>query len=263
LIVLGDVLQDKVRNLELALSHLEAISAARIDEVITLTQKEIAAVKAEKEGIQGTLCAAQTDLAMCEQMKAQIAEYQGLEELCNSEVQKLQARVKSLTETQEVLQSSLDNSRAREAELQAALQSATATSSSTDAAAASGAAVGEGDSGNGATSSGSNREQLQLLLSVSQSRVADLQRELANSSANINDLIMEIETVSGEEAKARAQGARLQKQIAECQSMQRVALEENLHLQNHIEDLKMNHQDVETRYAGGYWFCIRCCYPVC
>jgi hypothetical protein len=58
---------------------------------------------------------------------------------------------------------------------------------------------------------------------------------------------MEIETVSGEEAKARSQGARLQKQIAECQGMQRVALEENLHLQNHIEDLKMNQKDIETR----------------
>jgi TolA-binding protein len=116
--VQSDLLQDKVRNLELALSHLEAISAARIDEVVTLAQKEIATHKAEKDAAHTTLCTLRTDLALTEQMKTQLAEYTSLEELRANEVQMLQARVKALSENQQLLQNSLDASRAREDELQ-------------------------------------------------------------------------------------------------------------------------------------------------
>ncbi len=67
------MLQDKVRNLELALSHLEAISAARIDEVITLTQKEIAAVIMEIETVSGKEAKARAQGA---RLQKQIAECQ-------------------------------------------------------------------------------------------------------------------------------------------------------------------------------------------
>ncbi len=91
------------------------------------------------------------------------------------------------------------------------------------------------------------RSDFQLLVDHSRARVDDLEKELQNASSNINDLIMEIETVATEEAKTRAQNGRLLQQIAECQSMQRVALEENLRLQNQIEDLRASNRDVETK----------------
>ena len=265
-----------MRNLELALSHLEAISAARIDEVIALTQKEISTAKAEKDSVQATLCSLQADATMIEQLKTQLAEFQNIGELCNSEVSKVQQRVRHLTETQAVLQSSLDASRAREAELEQALTSKAMAETSEDdnngvvTAAQDDATKPHSRSGsledgeermdmdtsaNGLSSATSaaapskplKRSDYQLLVDHSRARVDDLEKELQNASSNINDLIMEIETVATEEAKTRAQNGRLLQQIAECQSMQRVALEENLRLQNKIEDLRSSNRDVETK----------------
>jgi len=255
-----------VRNLELALLHLEAISAARIDEVVTLTQKEIAATKADKDAVQATLASLQADVTMIEQLKTQLAEYQGLGELCNSEVAKLQTRVKQLSETQAVLQGNLEQSRGREE----ALEQALATKAANDALLQSvavevvEAVETKAHSRSGSMEEGEERMEVeipipapapkailpadyQLLVDQSKARVDDLQKELQNSSSNINDLIMEIETVAAEELKARAQGTRLLQQITECQSMQRVALEENLRLQNQIEDLRASNRDAEAK----------------
>ncbi len=261
----------------IALSHLEAISAARIDEVITLTQKEISNAKAEKDAVQATLCSLQADATMIEQLKTQLIEFQNIGELCNSEVSKVQQRVRHLTETQVVLQSSLDASRAREMELEQTLTSkATAETSeegnTIDAVAAAdnstkphtrSGSLEEGEermevdtTADGPSSTTTTtttpskplkRSDFQLLVDHSRARVDDLEKELQNASSNINDLIMEIETVATEEAKTRAQNGRLLQQIAECQSMQRVALEENLRLQNQIEDLRASNRDVETK----------------
>lgn len=267
-----------MRNLELALSHLEAISAARIDEVITLTQKEIATVKTDKEAIQATLCSLQADLIMTEQLKKQLAEFQGMGELCSSEVSKLQSRVRQLTDTQSVLQNNLDSSRNREEELLQALASKAAAETPEEgtllveevatAADISTRSAEAGHSRSGSMEEGEERMEVevkdesetaappakivkrsdyQLLLDLSKARVDDMQKELQNSSSNINDLIMEIETVVSEEVKARTQGSRLLQQITECQSMQRVALEENLRLQNQIEDLRASNRDAESR----------------
>lgn len=266
-----------MRNLELALSHLEAISAARIDEVIALTQKEISAAKAERDTVQATLCSLQADATMIEQLKTQLAEFQNIGELCTSEVNKVQQRVRHLTETETVLQSNLDASRAREAELEQALSNkAAAETADEDTPETEEVVAAADDSTKSHTRSGSleegeermdvdtsvdgaasmavtapvkpvKRSDYQLLVDHSRARVDDLEKELQNASSNINDLIMEIETVATEETKTRAQNGRLLQQIAECQSMQRVALEENLRLQNQIEDLRVSNRDVETK----------------
>lgn len=245
--------------MELALLHLEAISAARIDEVISLTQKEIASVKADKDTVQSTLCSLQADVTMIEQLKTQLNEYQGMGELSSSEVNKLQTRVKQLTETQAVLQSNLDQSRAREETLEQALASKTASETAPYSAHEE---ETKPHSRSGSMEEGEERGEVevlpvpvktivpadyQLLVDQSRARIEDLQKELQNSSSNINDLIMEIETVASEEVKARAQGIRLLQQITECQSMQRVALEENLRLQNQIEDLRVSNRDAEAK----------------
>jgi len=84
-------------------------------------------------------------------------------------------------------------------------------------------------------------------LKQSQERLEDMQAELDNAKRNITDLIMEIEAVSAEENNARLQNGRLLVQISDCQSMQRVALEENLKLQNEVEHLKNSRADIEAK----------------
>lgn len=78
-------------------------------------------------------------------------------------------------------------------------------------------------------------------------RLQDVQAELADARRNINDLIMEIETVALEESTIRNQNARLLSQVADCQSMQRTALEENLKLQNQIETIKSARVESEAK----------------
>ena len=212
--------------------------------------------------MQATLASLQADVTMIEQLKTQLAEYQGLGELCHSEVAKLQTRVKQLTETQAVLQSNLEQSRGREEALEQALATKAATDVQLQSVAVEVVEM-KTHSRSGSMEEGEERMEedapapvpakvilpadYQLLVDQSKARVDDLQKELQNSSSNINDLIMEIETVAAEELKARAQGTRLLQQITECQSMQRVALEENLRLQNQIEDLRASNRDAEAK----------------
>ena len=74
-----------------------------------------------------------------------------------------------------------------------------------------------------------------------------MERELSDARSNVDDLILEIETVANDESKARHQCFDLLKQISEYQAMQRIALEENLHLQDSIDDLKSSSKDIETK----------------
>ena len=90
----------------------------------------------------------------------------------------------------------------------------------------------------------------QAQLKQNQERMEDMQAELEDGKRNINDLIMEIESVAAEESNARMQNSRLLAQIAESQSMQRGALEENLKLQNQLEKLKSGRADFEAGYPN-------------
>lgn len=90
----------------------------------------------------------------------------------------------------------------------------------------------------------------QAQLKQNQERMEDMEAELEDGKRNINDLIMEIESVATEESNARMQNSRLLAQIAESQSMQRGALEDNLKLQNQLEKLKSGRADLETGYLN-------------
>jgi len=208
-------------------------------------KKEIAAAKQQSEALQQTLCSAQADLQVTGQQKTQLAEYQAMEALCNSEVRKLQGELKMLSDSQALLQEHLTKSRERELALEQRLNDTVGGGS--------GAAmdVSQNESKvaeevavkveSGATDSTAQQQ------SVYVQQIAELHSELADARNNINDLISEIEAVAAEEVKARTQSGRLLRQIAEYQSMQRAALEENLRLQNQIEDIKMRHSDTETK----------------
>lgn len=94
----------------------------------------------------------------------------------------------------------------------------------------------------------------QAQLKQNQERMEDMQAELEDGKRNINDLIMEIESVATEESNARMQNSRLLAQIAESQSMQRGALEDNLKLQNQVEKLKSGRVDLEAGYKKPFRF---------
>lgn len=217
----GEALQEKVRNLEIALHQVETVSAARMADMATICERDVATAKAQTETLRTQLFSMQADLAVTAQLKTQLTEYQAMEGLCSGEVRKLQNELKMLTETQAVLRDNLEKSRARETALQSQVQQQTQNATVDDAIAAA--------------------------TTTANPLLEELQRELEDARSNINDLILEIDGVAAEELKARTQSGRLLRQIAEYQGMQRVALEENLRLQNQIEDIRVKHAEAESK----------------
>jgi chromosome segregation ATPase len=259
--------------LEVALAHLEALSAARIDEVVAITQKELDSVRAERDAAQASMVSLQADAEMGAQLMKQLAGFRALEELCKSDVSKLQHKVQVLQETHAVLQTSLERSRQRESALEKELlllrsqllghegartAGAGCSSETTDAVGAVAAAAAAADGSSNKNSSGCSGsgadsgavDACQKLVEQSQQRVEDVERELNDARSNINDLIAEIETVASEGDQARTQSSALVQRIAECQNMQRVALEENLRLHSQIDDLKQREEEYTAKYVG-------------
>lgn len=79
-------------------------------------------------------------------------------------------------------------------------------------------------------------EIVSQLLSQAQARCKELENELADAKANMDELIVEIEAVANEEEKMRQQNTRLLKQITEGHNVHKAVLQENLRL----------HQDITT-----------------
>ena len=92
-------------------------------------------------------------------------------------------------------------------------------------------------------------EQLPITTSLSsaQIRVREVQAELKDAHASINDLILEIETVTAEEVKSREQAARVLRLVSEGQDGQRAICEENLKLQDQLAQLKQKHSTLEDK----------------
>lgn len=256
-------MQDKVRDLELALTELEAVSISRIEEVVEVTAKEIASVKAERDALKTTLSSSNADIIMADHLRRQLADYESVKELCIHEVSTLQSQVRMLTETNQVLRVNLEKTRRRESSMEEQLlvfdRNAAATAdkeallvvaSSLNSECADRSVPTDemivGNNNNEESQVNSVRVS-ELVVKQSQERILDLERELSDARSNVDDLILEIETVANDESKARHQCFDLLKQISEYQAMQRIALEENLHLQDSIDDLKSSSKDIETK----------------
>ncbi len=84
-------------------------------------------------------------------------------------------------------------------------------------------------------------------LSTAQARVHDVQTELKDAHASINDLILEIEAVTAEEVKSREQAARVLRLVSEGQDGQRAICEENLRLQDQLAQLQQKHSTLEDK----------------
>lgn len=238
-----------MRNLETALMQVEAVSKARLEELMTITEKEIATVRSQKDALQTTLFSTQADLAVTGQLKTQLAEYQAMEGLCNSEVKKLHNELKMMTDTQTMLRRHLAESKERELALESRLQQSQGHLHEAVVTMEEGSGLDQCEAkDDGPAAPIAVRSAAAVPTQpVSAHHVVDLQQELDDARNNINDLISEIEAVAAEEVKARSQSGRLLRQIAEYQSMQRVALEENLRLQNQIDDIKVKYTETESR----------------
>jgi hypothetical protein len=255
-------LQDKVRDLELALTELEAVSISRIEEVVEVTAKEIASVKAERDALKTTLSSSNADIIMADHLRRQLADYESVKELCIHEVSTLQSQVRMLTETNQVLRVNLEKTRRRESNMEEQLlvfdrnaaaadkEALLVVASSLNSECADRSVPTDeiivGNNNNEESKVDSVRVA-ELVVKQSQERILDLERELSDARSNVDDLILEIETVANDESKARHQCFDLLKQISEYQAMQRIALEENLHLQDSIDDLKSSSKDIETK----------------
>jgi len=254
-------LQDKVRDLELALTELEAVSISRIEEVVEVTAKEIASVKAERDALKTTLSSSNADIIMADHLRRQLADYESVKELCIHEVSTLQSQVRMLTETNQVLRVNLEKTRRRESSMEEQLlvfdrnaaadkEALLVVASSLNSECADRSVPTDEmivDNNNNEESKVDSVRVAELVVKQSQERILDLERELSDARSNVDDLILEIETVANDESKARHQCFDLLKQISEYQAMQRIALEENLHLQDSIDDLKCSSKDIETK----------------
>jgi len=255
-------LQDKVRDLELALTELEAVSISRIEEVVEVTAKEIASVKAERDALKTTLSSSNADIIMADHLRRQLADYESVKELCIHEVSTLQSQVRMLTETNQVLRVNLEKTRRRESSMEEQLlvfdrnaaaadkEALLVVASSLNSECADRSVPTDEmivDNNNNEESKVDSVRVAELVVKQSQERILDLERELSDARSNVDDLILEIETVANDESKARHQCFDLLKQISEYQAMQRIALEENLHLQDSIDDLKSSSKDIETK----------------
>lgn len=214
-------MQAKVANLEIALQQVEQVSKTRMNELLAITEKEISTFKGQYEALQVKYSSAQADLAVTNQLKTQLAECQTIESLRTAEMKLLQNKLRMVTDSQSLLQENLAKSQERELELKKHL--AEASSNSSEAAAVAEAVAAE--------------SQL----------VVDLKRELEDARNNINEFILEIASITEDEVKARTQSERIATQISDYQSMQRVALEENMRLQDQIDLIKARSAEMESK----------------
>ena len=228
LITEGIALQDRVADLEEALLKVEAISKSKCAEITAATEREIQRIDGEKKAAESALYTARAELAGTNQLKQQVGELQSLESTFRGDCARLQQYVATLTASQEALQRHLATTRIRECELEKKL--------AIDGQAAS-------DASSGADSDGIR----QLALTQAQARARETQLELDNARNQMNDLILEIESVTVEDGKSRVQSERVLRQMTDSQSMQRDVLDENLRLHDQISELYRKQSDVSGR----------------
>lgn len=219
-------LQDKVSNLELGMQQLEIACAAKCREAAGMAELEIKSMRSARDAMQSSLFRANSELAINAQLKTQVAELQTLEAAQRAEAVKMFEKIRVLSESQEMLQAHLAASRARELALEGQLGA---------------------NGGEGATASQNDVE-------AAQARAAEALKELEHARASINDLILEIDSVSAEEAKAREQTARVLRSMSESQSSHKNLTEDNMRMHDQIAELQRRHMDMENRCVAREWY---------
>lgn len=239
--------QEHITNLEASLALLERTASLRMDEVVEVTKRELQRVRGETVAVQQKMAESQADLNMVAHLKTNLAELEKQQASYQREELSLSQQLTQLRESKAQLEKHIQKSRDREVLLEKMAGIEIARVSAAKAKAAEDAREeGEereiGKGGDPAVAFAANA----VLVQTSQQRLQDMQGEIDNQKACINDLIAEIEALSAGETDMRDQNARILQQVTESQSLQRVALEDNVKLRNEIEDLKIA-IDIESK----------------
>jgi chromosome segregation ATPase len=162
---------------------------------------------------------------------------QTIHDTSKSKLDKLTERLKSHETTISLLESHLASSKQREEALELSLKAIADAPSQEGNTKPSHSRVEEEEEG--VVHEDKEQQSSQLisqLLTNSQSRCRELEGQLADAKANMDELIVEIEGVATEEERTRTQNSRLLKQISEGHNVHKAVLQENLRL----------HQDITT-----------------
>lgn len=239
-----DLLKEK-HHLQSTLLIVEKAAMDQVQAVTNATQQEIQRINHENQSIQQKVVEMQALHTISVQMNSQCQELIAIEEIRTRKINQLERNIENLTAEKEQLQRHLDQSRARERELETAIAANTTgvspTGSSTAESKPDGHHHAEGEP------LPTNVQALQTMLSARQKRYQDIDKELTDSKSNVNDLILELETISGEETRSREQNERLLKQLSESQALQRDALEENLRLNEQMAEMKKSVKETDSK----------------
>jgi chromosome segregation ATPase len=235
-------LQEKIKDLEFAFTQVETISAKRVSDVVTALEKEFTQLKSEKSGLEMKLKTLQPTDQVEGQWKKLSQDYQSIEEMRNNKIITLENELKTLQETNSQLLKNTEKARKRERYLESVIMHYSLP-------------LPESARPKPTKPSETSEEAEKLrvdqitqqLVKQAQERTTDLEKELTQVKANVDDLINEIEGMSNSEASTRAQSEGLLKQIHESQTIQQAVFEENLKLLTDIEEFKTRKTDSETR----------------
>lgn len=246
LIAENDSLQDKVRDLSLAMQSLEAASAAKVEALLQVTEAELAKYRTEKAALEAKLVRFSNDHAVLQQTQKSLNEYAALEEAKKAEISVLREQVKNMLSMNDQLKAHLNTSRSREYELESiVIREAMPLPA--------GVMVDIVKHANDDEHAGEHGEIMEhvhpnvTLLTNLHSQLAELGKELKEARGTINDLITEIDTMSTYTNAIHGQNESLNKQIIDTQSLQNAILEENITLQNNIEHSKKETKEMEAK----------------
>jgi hypothetical protein len=279
------MLQDKVRDLQLAFNEIEKITARKIEDLILLTEKELNKLKSEKFQLEAKLSSYNHCLENEKETKELLHNFQAIDESKVNQINNLESQIRMMKESQSQMQRSLDKSKKRERYLEsvithyaiplpANMRSDRKSSGSSSSNNKSDSMVTEStpsktdhcssSSGNNhpstssddlanSTSNGSGEQKFEIdkvthqMIKQAQERANDVEKELSETKNHLNELFTELDTVSKSQMIIRTQNESLLKQITESQAMKETALQENLKLHNQLEEIRVQKQETDSK----------------
>lgn len=268
----------RVTELQAAMDEVMRKTQERLEEMTVATEEQIQQANEEKTKLQEIVKNVQADLKQMEVVQRQVPSGHFLlwnyiidecvfccivlqltetQELFNStqtRCKQQDGRIKSLQDSLQMAESHLSSSRAREAELEAAVKDAVDNVARTAQDMAREREQAEDEEGIVLEEPSmlerihtEARAKLEKVLMQSQQRCEEMESELRDAKLNMEDLVLEIEAVATEEERTREQNVRLLQQIAESQSQQKSLIQENFRLHQINSDLKEKELELQQR----------------
>jgi hypothetical protein len=278
LLLENDALQERIKDLSFALNEVEVNATKKIEVFMNSFEKELLSLREEKLALESKVRSFQPLNSLEELNKILFKEAETVEDSKLLRITSLEKELKTLKETLTLIQKNMEKARKRERYLESVIlhfaiplpsnakprQSSSSnsgssnsnsnhSSGSTSTSLLSSSQSVDGNENGGETTPNSGGGTLKIetisqqMIKQVHERCNDLEKELTQVKGNVNDFINEIDSISSNESAARNQSELLIKQVAESQSMQQAALEENLKLMNEIEELKTRKTESDSK----------------